>query len=260
VMPVTFNAGQILLGLACGADRFGEPYTTAMLRTAEWLIYTQDADGCWRKYPSPFVAPGEKTYYTHVAWGLVEAARISGEQRYADSALRNVNWALTRQLPNGWFANCCLNDPTQPLTHTIGYALRGIVEVYRYVREPGLLRASCRTAEGLLQVIDQNGFLPGRLDAEWRGTVNWACLTGSVQIAACLLLIENATGDRRLRKAATALNRYVRRTLDVSGPPDTAGGIKGSFPVSGGYGTYEYLSWANKFFLDSHLLEMMEAG
>ena len=40
------------------------------------------------------------------------------------------SWALTKQRVNGWFADCCLNDPTRPLTHTIGYALRGVIEGY----------------------------------------------------------------------------------------------------------------------------------
>src|SRR6476661_8849495 len=31
VVPVTFNTGQILLGLACGAIEFGEPYHSSML-------------------------------------------------------------------------------------------------------------------------------------------------------------------------------------------------------------------------------------
>ncbi|HET9789052.1 MAG TPA: hypothetical protein VFP47_18085, partial [Pyrinomonadaceae bacterium] len=33
------------------------------------------------------------------------------------------------------------------------------------------------------------------------------------------------------------------------------GAIKGSFPVSGQYGQYQYPNWACKFFIDSHLLE-----
>ena len=66
-IPVTFNTGQILLGLASGAVWFGEEkYLDAMHRAARWLAATQDADGCWRKFPTPFAAPGEKTYETHV--------------------------------------------------------------------------------------------------------------------------------------------------------------------------------------------------
>jgi hypothetical protein len=43
--------------------------------------------------------------------------------------------------------------------------------------------------------------------------------------------------------------------MKVDGPLDTRGAIKGSFPVSGEYGQYEYLNWACKFFIDSNMLE-----
>ncbi len=36
---------------------------------------------------------------------------------------------------------------------------------------------------------------------------------------------------------------------------DFRGGIKGSFPVNGAYGRYQYLNWAAKFFMDSLMLE-----
>ncbi len=255
IVPVTFNTGQILLGLASGVREIGEEYREAMCRAAEWLVKTQDADGCWRKHPTPFAAAGEKAYETHVAWGLLEAARIEPNRSYIDTALANVEWALGCQQENGWIDKCCLTDPSQPLTHTLGYALRGIIEAYRFTKEDTLLDACQKTADGLLTAIRDDGFLPGRLDANWRGTVPWACLTGTIQIAHCWLILYQYTGERRYRDAAYAASQYVRRTMKANGPPETRGAIKGSFPVYGAYGTYQYLSWACKFFVDSNILE-----
>jgi hypothetical protein len=52
-MPVTFNTGQILLGLAAGVAAYtDETYLSAMHKAARWLAETQDADGCWRKHPT----------------------------------------------------------------------------------------------------------------------------------------------------------------------------------------------------------------
>jgi hypothetical protein len=254
-VPVTFNTGQILLGLAHAVRHFGEAYRDAMRAAASWLASTQDPDGCWRRYPTPFAAPGEKAYETHVAWGLLEAARVEPASAYADAALANVRWALGHQRANGWFAHCCLTDPGQPLTHTIGYALRGVIEAYRFTGDRALLDASRRTADGVMAAMQPDGFLAGRLDHEWRPRVRWACLTGTVQIAACWLLLHRATGEARYLGAAAAANGYVRRTVRVDGPPDTRGAVKGSFPVDGAYGRYEYLNWAAKFFIDANLLE-----
>lgn len=125
VVPVTFNTGQILLGLAAGVRELGGVYRDPMNRAATWLVPTQDPDGCWRKYPTPFAAPGEKAYEAHVAWGLLEAYRVQPEERYRDAALAKIRWALGLQRENGWFDGCGLEDAAAPLTHTIGYVLRG---------------------------------------------------------------------------------------------------------------------------------------
>jgi hypothetical protein len=252
---VTFNTGQILIGLATGARELGS-YRETMCRAADWLVKTQDADGGWRKYPTPFAAPGEKTYETHVAWGLLQAARIEPQRGYAEAALANVRWALMHQRKNGWFEACCLSDPTQPLTHTLGYVLRGVVEAYLFTKDDFFLHAARKTADGLMSAMSDDGFLPGRLRSNWQGAVPWACLTGSAQIASCWLLLYQATGDLRYRDAAFAVNRYVRRTMKTDGPLETRGAIKGSFPVSGRYGAYQYLNWACKFFVDSNMLEL----
>ncbi len=255
VVAVTFNTGQILLGLAAGVKQFGSPYRQAMVAAADWLVRTQDSDGCWRKHPTPFAAPGEKSYETHAAWGLFEAAAVEPGRGYAEAAMRNMHWALSQQDGGGWFANCCLTDPVNPLTHTLGYVLRGLIAGYEFSGDSKILHEACRTGEGALTALQADGFLPGRLDSQWRGAVSWACLTGTVQLAACWLLLYRATGDARFRKAGMLANRYVRSTVRLDGPPETRGAVKGSFPASGGYCKFQYPNWACKFFIDSNSLE-----
>lgn len=253
-VSVTFNTGQILMGLAAGVREFNR-YQEATTAAADWLTATMDPDGCWRKHPTPFAKPGEKTYETHVAWGLFEADRVLPNRGYGAAGLRNVRWALTHQQTNGWFAQCCLTDPDRPLTHTIGYVLRGVIEAYLFAGDEAFLHAARRTADGVLGALRPDGFLPGRLDSRWRGVVPWACLTGTAQIAHCWLLLFRETRDARYRDAGLAALRYVRRTVRVDGPPEIRGAVKGSFPIHGDYGRYEYLNWACKFLVDACLLE-----
>lgn len=254
VMAVPFNTGQVLLGLAAGEAAFGT-YREAMRRAADWLVEVQDPDGCWRKFPTPFAVAGDKTYDTHIAWGLFEAARIEPGRGYQEAAIANVNWALNHQHDNGWIDKCCLSDATRPLTHTIGYALRGVLEAYRFNRDPRLLDAARRTADGVLTAIRSDGFLPGELARDWSGAVNWACLTGMVQIAYSWLVLFAETSEPKYRDAAFAANRYVRRTVALDGPADVRGAVRGSFPIDGAYCRYEYPSWATKFLIDSLVLE-----
>ena len=255
-VPVTFNTGQVLVGLAAGVRELGESYREPMNRAATWLRDTLDADGCWRRYPTPFAAAGEKAYETHVSWGLFEAARIEPDLGYGEAGLRQVDWALGKQRPNGWFDKCCLKVDSAPLTHTIGYALRGIIEAYRYAPSERLLESATRLANALADIQEPSGRLYGRYDAAWRPTVSWACLTGVAQIAICWLLLDGLTGERRYRTAALNANRYVRRTIILDGDPDLCGGVKGSFPIDGEYGAFQYLNWAAKFSIDANLLEI----
>ncbi len=253
-VPVTFNTGQILLGLAAGVAEFND-YREQMCLAAQWLVDTQDTDGCWRRYPTPFAEAGEKAYETHVAWGLVEAARLQPERDFAVAARTNIEWALGKQQANGWVADCCLDDPGRPLSHTLGYFLRGLIEAYRFFEEPELLAAARLTADNLLDCLAEDGFLAGRFLPDWEPAVSWVCLTGSVQIAHCWLLLYQITGDPRYRDAGALANRFVRRTIKVDALPEARGGVKGSFPVDGSYGRYQYLNWATKFCIDSNILE-----
>lgn len=255
VRPVTFNTGQILFGLVAGAERFGEPYTSAMTRAADWLVATQSADGCWRSHPSPFAGPGEKTFDTHVAWALFEAARRAGREDWGNAGLANVRWAIGHQRKNGFLDYCCLSNPAQPLTHTIGYALRGILEGYRYAKDPAMLASARRMASGIRSALNDDGFLAGRLDEAWRPASTWVCLTGSVQIGACWLLLHEEDGNEGDLAAGLAVNAWVRRTLDITGSPETRGAVRGSFPINGGYNPYTFPNWAAKFMIDSCAME-----
>jgi len=254
-VPVTFNTGQILLGFAAGARAFGDPYREPMRRAAQWLADTMDPDGCWRRFGTPFAKPGEKAYETHVAWGLAEAERIEPGRGWGEAAARNVRWALGKQLPSGWLADCCLEDPRAPLTHTLGYALRGILEVYAVVPEPAFLDGARRLADGLAAALEPSGRLPGRLDSSWRAAVPWACLTGAVQIAHSWFILADLTGEPRYRALGRSANAWVRRTMALGGPEDMRGAVKGSFPADGGYCRLQAPNWAAKFMIDAQRAE-----
>ena len=258
-VPVTFNTGQILIGLAAGVREFSAYHDNAH-RAARWLADSLDADGCWRRFPTPFAEPGEKTYETHVAWGLLEAARALDEPGYGQAALRNIRWAIGNQHANGWFADCCLSNPDRPLTHTLGYALRGIIEGYRYEPDPALLAAAQLTARALLEVLEPNGRIAGCFDSQWQPAATWSCLTGCVQIAACWFLLAEITGDEQYLEGARRTTAWVRRTVHQEGEPAWRGGVKGSYPVDGYYGHLEFLNWAAKFYVDANLMELRPAN
>jgi squalene-hopene cyclase-like protein len=254
-VPTTFNTGQILIGLTAGVAEFGDRYRDPMRRAADWLVRVQDGDGAWRGHQSPLVHAGAKTYDTHVAWGLFEAARLDPDRGYGEAGIKNVRWALGHQKDNGWFDLCSIKNPATPATHTIGYALRGVLEGYAFSGDPELLAAARKTGDGLWSALAPGGFLPGRLDKDWRPAARWSCLTGQAQNATNWLMLFQHTGERRYMQSAYASNRFVRWTLDVLGDLDVRGAVKGSFPVDGEYDPWVYPNWAAKFMVDACMLE-----
>lgn len=261
VAATAFNTGQILMGLAAGVREFGGRYEDSMHRAARWLVGVQDDQGAWSRFYSPFALPGAKAYDTHIAWGLAEAARASGEKTYENAVRRNLQWASSLQRRNGWFDRCCLTDFSRPLTHTIGYALRGFAEGYRLLGEGWMLETALRGAESLLGCIREDGFLAGRLDSDWQPRARWSCLTGAVQIAAVWFLVApHSSRGEEMVLAARRANAFVRRTVRIDAPPDIAGGVKGSWPVDGEYGRLQLLNWAAKFAIDSSWMELEVGG
>jgi hypothetical protein len=65
------------------------------------------------------------------------------------------------------------------------------------------------------------------------------------------------TKHPRYLRASERMNRYLSSTQDLeTADPGIRGGIKGSQPIWGEYGAYEYLNWAAKSFADTLMLEI----
>lgn len=259
VVPTIFNTGQVLFGWARAytATR-DERYAQALRRAADWLVAAQDDDGCWRRFPSPF-APGhpEKAYNTRSAFGLVRSWQALGDQHWLDAARANSEWALRVALPNAFLPHNCLTDAENPLTHTLGYSIRGLLEVGVATREQRYIDHAVRMAEAIAKQQRPDGALPGRYTPDWQAAGRWTCLTGNAQLAIDWWRISRITGDRRFEPHARAAVRFNMRAQDLNQrDPNRAGGLKGSHPINEDYMTWRYPNWAAKFFADALMFEL----
>ncbi len=254
--PTVFNTGQVLFGWVRAFEEEGdERYREAAVKAADWMCRIQDNDGCWRQYGSPMTGKGVNVYNTRSAWGMIRAYDITDEKRYRDAAVRNVEWAQTQQHDNGWLAQNCLQDDSQPFLHTIAYAMRGFMEVGAAVGREDFLQQAIRMGDALERALSKNGFLAGRFDKAWRPTVRWSCLTGNAQIAINWARLFQLTGEDRFRQAARRINRFTKTTQKLEGNVEEKGAIKGSHPIDGGYHPWQLPNWAAKFFADAIMLE-----
>jgi hypothetical protein len=260
--PAVFNTGQVLFGWARAFRETGdETFRKSLVRAADFLVDGQDPDGAWRRHGSAYARSGINVYDVRTAWGLVETARVTDDQRYVRAAVQNLDFALTRQQDNGWFGDCCLADDARPLLHTLAYTMEGLLEAGVLLDRPGYIGATRRAAEALLARLRPDGSLPGCFDRTWEPAAGWSCLTGNAQTARVWLRLFQVSGDRRYLEAARRATRFLMSTQDLSATdPGIRGGIKGSHPIWGAYGAYEYLNWGAKFFADALLLEATIVG
>lgn len=255
--PAVFNTGMVLLGWAplirvTGGQRFKDAAT----RAGEWLVRIQEANGDWRKGNSKFAKEESTVYNVKAAWGLCDAGDALGRQDFVDAAVRNAEFCLTQQRPNGWFANCCLDDPERPLLHTIAYAMQGLLEIGKLTGRQDFIAAARKTADAEIAILQPNGLLPGRQKGTFEAGADWCCLTGSAQTSIVLSEFYKLTGDEKYRRAAHQINLYLMSCHDIRNPDlRLRGGVPGSWPVWGEYGKYQILNWATKYLIDALALE-----
>ena len=254
--PAVFNTGQVIFGWLAAYQRAGdEKYLQAAKRAGNYLVQIQDAEGSWKKGDSLFAISHATTYNTRVSWSLVELGLITKNNEYISAARKNIEHALKKQNPEGWFADNCLSDPERPLLHTIAYATRGVLECGYLLEEQNYVDSALRILRGLLSCQRDNGGLPGRLKDDWSAAVDWDCLTGDAQTAVNWCRAYSITGYEPFYSAARKAIDFVKMTQNLDHKnPGIRGGVKGSFPFDGLYGQYEMLNWAAKFFCDSLLM------
>ncbi|WP_329743203.1 hypothetical protein [Dyella sp. A6] len=258
IAPTIFNTGQVLFGWLAAWQATQDPrFHDSLVRAADWLVDAQDPDGAWRRFASPFAKHGLNTYNTRVAFGLALAGRELQKPEYIEAAVRNVQWALGQMHPNGWLENNDLQDNEHPLTHTIAYATRGMLEVGLIAGNAGFVDAAIRIARSVARTQRPDGGLPGRLDADWRPAARWTCVTGNAQMAIVWQRLARETGDATWTPAAERANRFNLSIQDLKAKDDGArDGIPGSYPLKGGYMKNRYPNWAAKFFMDALMLQL----
>jgi hypothetical protein len=261
--PAVFNTGQVMLGwlsafAATGDDRFA----AATRRAGRFLVDMLDADGLWRRGNSRFADPQATLYNARVAWALAEAGTRLMEPEFTAAAARNLHAVARRQHDNGWIPDCCLSDPQRPLLHTLAYAIRGLLEGGRVLKDDYLIGRAALAGQRLAATVRGDGWMAGRYRADWSPAARWSCLTGEAQMANNWMRLFQITGDEQWLRPVPAVLRFLQATQNrTTRDPGLRGGIKGSAPLSAEYGTHQVLNWATKFFVDAMIrVEVIRAG
>ncbi|MBC2714576.1 MAG: hypothetical protein HF978_04630 [Desulfobacteraceae bacterium] len=256
--PAVFCTGMVIFGLV---RAFQETQNVSFLNAAEkaasFLLTVQNKDGVFVESKHyNFANKISNTYHTRVAWALIALGKLTNNENYIKSGIKNIEYRLKFQEKNGWFRDNCLSDPENPLVHTICYALRGILEAGFLLNDDRYLAAVRLAADHILLEIDEEGYLGGCLNKNWQSSVKWCCLTGNAQLAIILLKLFRHTNQNEYLTKARTLITFLKTTQNCTASDHALrGGIKGSYPFNGVYGRFQILNWATKFFIDAMLLE-----
>lgn len=254
--PVVFDTGQVLFGwLSAYAETGEHRYLAAAIRGGDWLLENMAEDHTWRNHGNPGSSQ-PNLYNVRFAPALLELSTASGESGYRTAVEKHLNWVLSQEVSGGWFRYNCLTDNDYPLLHTIAYTAQGLLEAGIILDDRRCFDAVVRTADALLLHIAKDGRMPGRYGRNWQPAASWSCLTGMAQMAIVWQRLDQIQGREQYRTAALRVLQFLKRTQDLTTTnPGVRGGMKGSNPIHGEYGTYRLLNWAAKFYIDALLLE-----
>jgi uncharacterized protein YyaL (SSP411 family) len=259
--PAVFNTAQVLEGWTSIYGVTEEAhFADAAKRSAQWLVDVMDDDGAWRKDLSIMSNAVPQTYNVLSASRLARAGQVFNEPSWVDAARRNADWTITQQESNGWFQNCAMQKNTLPVLHPIAYTLEGLLNLGLLLREEKYIHAVVKVVQTLVSKLSSGKKLSGVYDSDWNEAVSWRCLTGEAQFAIVLYRLAMYCGHNGTEKTiANEILEELARSQDTDSPySENGGGITGSIPIWGGYGRFEYLNWAAKYYLDALLLAVKE--
>ncbi|MEO5347709.1 MAG: hypothetical protein H7834_15220 [Magnetococcus sp. YQC-9] len=253
-----FNTGLVLNGFAALLKFEPDPrIEEAASRAADFLVSHLGEDGHFRQL-DPFAHHQPvKSYNVLCAWGLYLLGRLLNLSNHQQAALRLAYATQSLQMPNGWFLHNCPEREDAPTTHSIGYTLQGLLETGIASEDSTLIESARRGMLPMIDVIESNGFLPGRFHADWTPASFGASLTGSALLSVVCFRLYQALGDTTFLEAGHRLVDLLKglQVLNALNSP-MRGALAGSFPLF--FGEYQpagFPSRATQYLLDALLLQ-----
>ncbi len=259
--PTIFNTGQDLIGMVDMYKESGvKKYLDSIIKASDFLCKSIDDLGRWVMYS--YDGKGH-SYDSRVAYALVKAYQVTKVKKYKDVAMRNLNWVLKQQNPNGWFKNAKLPPPNPelPYTHTISYTIEGLLFSGILLKDNRLINSAKKASDALLDYYNEKGFMAGTFNSKWASSDKYSCLTGNAQISFVWGVLYLHTKDKKYLDASDRMNQYLKSKNNVDSKDlNIRGSIAGSFPIYGdlikrqGYCRMALINWASKFFIDALLM------
>ncbi len=194
------------------------------------------------------------------------ASVVLDEPAFGRSAQRSVAWVSDGIHHDGWLDHMSFTEGRPTLTHTIAYTIEGLLETAYVLPElEWVAEVAHRCCQGLHNAWTRDsrarrgGDVVALFSDGWVPTARFSCVTGTAQLALCCARLQGLVDSPDLAAWGHQLLDCAKRSQPLSGPPGVHGGVPGSAPLWGAYGSFRYLNWAAKFLADA-LLERVSGG
>ena len=246
--PFVFDTGQVLFGLnALYEFTNDKQYKNAIIKASNWLVEVQESDGSWEKYA---YNRQKHSYYSRVASALYKAGIILNNESFKKSALKNTEWVLSQQQENSYFKYSSFSKETPAYLHTLIYILEGLLDIYEYTNDKKILDAILKNATNFKNInLTRDLILCSQYDENFVCVNSQRCMTGLAQWLGVATKLYVITKDEEYKRCAVNTAFYLKAKQMKSS--SIRGGFSASMPFWGKYGTFDFVNWTNKFFIDS---------
>lgn len=254
---IVFNTGQVIRGMIAAYEQSDNKiYLESAVRAGDWLAEILHPEGYWKTHA---LMNQPRVYDTFVDAPLLDLFRLTGNKKYQQVAVKNLEWVINEKMhDNGWFEDCdnTVKRNDRPILHTIAYTLDGLIDCGLKLNDEKYIKAAMKGAVVLRDAFLSRGFLNGRYNRDWIGSEYMIC-TGCAQMSIIWLKFYNITGESEFIEAAHKMINLLIfiQSRAFKENDDTKGAISGSFPLWGRYEPFAFPNWATKFFCDALLLE-----
>ncbi len=250
--PFAFDTGQVLIGLnRLYIETQDIKYNESAKKASYWLAQNQEDDGSWKRVA---YNTQKHTYYTRVAAAMLEYSIVNSDVYIKKQALKNIDWVLSQQQGNGYFNHASFLEEYPAYLHTIVYILEGLLDIYDLTKDDKVLEAVLLNSNRLKDInLEEDMLLCSQYNEEFVCNNKERCITGLAQWAGVSLRIFEIIKDEDFKKIAMITLFYLK-SKHIQEGEKLKGALPASVPFWGRYGSFAFVNWGNKFFIDSLLM------
>ena len=190
--------------------------------------------------------------HAQMAQALARLGSLANDPTLLHGAHLQLDAALARQTPCGWFGDYAVPVSTFQLATTI----RCVLDAAELLNDSRAYDAARHAAQGLRQQLSETGALAAAFDDGWTPAGNQACISGMAQLAVVCLRLAQVEHQSQWRDAAwNALGWIKRNQRTALQNLALRDALPGAVPIWQGPDAFHFPALSAKYFADALMMD-----